>query len=120
MVYHLGGGTLQSDNPRKTYLNFRNNLMMLYKNLSGRSLFPVIFVRLLLDGVAASGWLVSGKTEMFKAVWSAHRDFFRKRRELKTSRHAVQNARRANPRFIYKGSIVFRYILGKKYFGNIL
>lgn len=120
VVRHLGGGTLAVNTPRKVYFNFRNNLMMLRKNLSGRSVFWVISARMVLDGVAALGWLVSGKVQFFKAVWQAHRDFFGRRHELKAARHAIQSSKVAKPSYIYRGSIVLRYIFGGKRFGNII
>lgn len=120
VVYHLGGGTLQANSPRKTFLNFRNNLMMLYKNLSAASLFWVIAARMILDGVAALGWLATGRSALFKSVWRAHRDFFRFRPGLKADRRRIQEGRSTSPRYIYKGSIVLRYIFGRKYFGKLL
>ncbi len=120
VVYHLGGGTLSQSTPHKTFLNFRNNLMMLYKNLSGRSLFWVLSARLILDGVAATGWLATGKVQLFKAVWQAHREFFRRRSELKVVRGKIQAAKKASPRYIYRRSIILRYICGNKTFGKLL
>ena len=53
-IFHIGGGTLPKNNPRKTYLNFRNNFFLLYKNLPANRLFPVFFTRLFLDGLAGN------------------------------------------------------------------
>lgn len=78
-VYHVGGATLKKENPRKTYLNFRNNLLMLYKNLPDSELHSVMRVRTLLDYVAAFAFLVKGDTADFKAVLQARRDFRRMR-----------------------------------------
>ncbi|MDR0954991.1 MAG: glycosyltransferase family 2 protein [Rikenellaceae bacterium] len=114
VVYHVGGGTLSADNPRKTYLNFRNNLFMLYKNLSQRSLHPVLALRLLLDGASALMFLLQGKPQLLRAVWHAHRDFFRQRKVLKIKRIAVKQTRIARPSGIYPGSIVWRYFTGRK------
>ena len=74
-VYHLGGGTLAAGNPHKTYLNFRNNLFMLYKNLPLKEGKKLIFKRKLLDGVAACLFLAKGSFGEVKSVWKAHRDF---------------------------------------------
>ena len=73
VVYHLGGGALSYDNPRKTYLNFRNNLLMIYKNRS----FPwgVLLIRFSLDYAAAAMFLVTGKKGSAKAVIEARRDY---------------------------------------------
>jgi len=72
-VYHLGGGSLSYDNPRKTYLNFRNNLVMIYKNSKYRWL--VLGVRFFLDYAAALLFLVQGKRGSAKAVYEARRDY---------------------------------------------
>jgi GT2 family glycosyltransferase len=76
-VYHVGGATLNKSNPRKTYLNFRNNLLMLYKNLPENELRHVMFVRALLDYVAAFKSLLSGDAAGCRAVLQARRDFLR-------------------------------------------
>lgn len=73
MVFHLGGGSLSYDNPRKTYLNFRNNLLMIYKNRR----FPwiVLTMRFFLDYAAALMFLCTGKSGSAKAVCTARRDY---------------------------------------------
>ena len=76
VVYHLGGGTLAYLDSRKTYLNFRNSLATLVKNLPVRRLLPVLLVRLLLDGVAAIKFLLSGKPRHFSAIFIAHLTFY--------------------------------------------
>lgn len=77
-VYHLGGATLQESNPRKTYLNFRNSLLLLYKNISGIGVYGLIFVRLCLDGLAAFRFLFQGKPAHFVAVGHAHFGFYKR------------------------------------------
>lgn len=119
-VYHLGGGTLASNNPRKTYLNFRNNLAMLYKNLSSASLWWVLIARMMLDGLSAMVYLITGKPKLFTAVFSAHIDFWKMLSSLRLKRRAIRLARKARPRQIYRGSIILRYTLGNKIFKNIM
>ena len=75
VVYHVGGATLKKENPRKTYLNFRNNLLMLYKNLPEAELDHVLSVRKVLDYLAAVSFLLKGERANFKAVLKARRDF---------------------------------------------
>jgi hypothetical protein len=75
-VYHLGGGTLSYDNPQKLYLNFRNNLWLLYKNLPGQQLFPILFVRMLLDAVAAIKLLTELNLNGIRSVLKAHFHFY--------------------------------------------
>ncbi len=71
VVYHLGGGTLGYENPRKTFLNFRNNLLMLYKNLPGSHRWWIMLVRLGMDYLAALQMLLTGQKENVKAVVKA-------------------------------------------------
>lgn len=70
-VYHVGGGSLNYSSPRKTYLNFRNNLLMLYKNLPSDRLWIVLFLRFLLDYLAAFQMLLTGQLDNFNAVLKA-------------------------------------------------
>ena len=72
-VYHLGGGSLNYGNPRKVYLNFRNNLLMIYKNSRWRCW--VLSVRFFLDYAAATMFLLTGKSEAAKAVCQARKDY---------------------------------------------
>ncbi len=74
-VYHVGGATLAKENPRKTFLNFRNNLLMLYKNLPEAELRGVMRVRALLDYVAALKFLLCGEVESARAILQARREF---------------------------------------------
>ena len=83
-VYHLGGGALSYDNPRKTYLNFRNNLLMIYKN--SRCRWSVLTIRFFLDYAAAMLFLVTGKTGSAKAVVEARKDY-RKMRKNYSIKH---------------------------------
>lgn len=74
-VYHVGGATLSAGNPKKTYLNFRNNLIMLYKNMPSKELNRIMPVRCVLDYVAAAKFAVAGDWEHAKAVLRARKDF---------------------------------------------
>lgn len=75
VVYHLGGATLDNAHPYKLYLNFRNNLLMMYKNLPVRERRRKLFVRRLYDTVALLRYLLTGKWACVKAIWDAHTDF---------------------------------------------
>lgn len=75
-VYHVGGATLQQGNPKKTYLNFRNSLLMLVKNLPKSQLLPVLFLRLCLDGLAGIQFLLKGKPKHTLAILKAHFAFY--------------------------------------------
>ncbi len=76
-VYHLGGSTLSNMNPQKTYLNFRNSLFSITKNLPRRKAFPIIFIRLLLDGVAGVRFVLQLKFNHCFAILRAHFSFYR-------------------------------------------
>lgn len=86
VVYHVGGATLNYSSPRKTFLNFRNNLLMLYKNLPQREIKSVMRVRSLLDYVAALKFLLTGCMGDFKAVINARREFKRIKSEYTAKR----------------------------------
>ena len=86
VVYHVGGATLNAGHPRKTFLNFRNNLLMLYKNLPSDKLRSVLFVRALLDYVAAAMFMLKGEWGSAKAVFRARREYRKLKREFRASR----------------------------------
>lgn len=75
VVYHVGGATLQVESPRKTFLNFRNNLLMLYKNLPQKELRGVLRIRFWLDYLAAAKFLLEGHPANAKAVYLARKEF---------------------------------------------
>lgn len=118
VVFHVGGATLSTESPRKTFLNFRNNLLMLYKNLPDEALKKVMRVRFWLDYLAAAKFLLSGHPANAKAVYKARKEFFAlqtvyapKRRENleKTTLHAIPE--------LLDGSLLFLfYLKGKKTF----
>jgi hypothetical protein len=93
VVYHLGGATLQKESPRKTFLNFRNNLLMLYKNLPEAELKPVMRVRTCLDYIAAFKYLLTGQVAHARAVLQARREYKALRIKYKTARQ--ENLQRA-------------------------
>lgn len=121
VVYHVGAASLTKENPRKTYLNFRNNLLMLYKNSRLRSLVLAFTVRLFLDVLAFFHLLVRGKFDNAKAIIQAHKDFFKMRSDFKYSRQ--ENLSKRVVGHIptkFRGSILWNYYLrGKKTYAAI-
>lgn len=120
-VYHLGGGSLSYDNPKKLYLNFRNNLWLLYKNLPTNQLFYILFIRMMLDGVAAFKLLAEFNFNGISSVLKAHYHFYRSLPALHRKRK--QSAPEGNID-ISSGrlakSIVFQfYVRNKKRFSEI-
>ena len=112
-VYHLGGATLSTDSPFKTMLNHRNNLAMLFRCASTGQRVLVAVVRPLLDLAAAMSYLVQGKPKSAKAVWQAWRDFLLWHTRLAKERKTIRADVKCEAP-IYHGSIVVRYMLGKK------
>ena len=119
-VYHLGGGTLTTDSPTKVFYNHRNNLAMLYKCASPVQRSVVAIVRPVLDSCAALSYLMQGRPDYVRAVGRAWRDFLRAHKALAAKRRAVRGAAKGKPRGIYCGSIVLRYLLGRRRFGKLL
>ena len=91
VVYHVGAATLKKENPRKTFLNFRNNLLMLYKNLPEKELSKVLFVRGLLDWVAIFVFLLKGELANARSVIQARKEFRRLRPAFEASRAECQS-----------------------------
>ena len=116
-VYHIGGGTLPTESWRKTYFNFRNNFMLLYKNLPRQYLPTVFIVRLILDGVAAWKFLFQAGVKDFCAVARAHVSFYRSLPSLRRKRKLL---RQKSMRMVYKRNIVFDYyFLRRKHFSQL-
>lgn len=84
VVYHLGGGSLPASNPKKTYLNFRNNLLMLHKNLPDNIRPKKLLVRRLLDAIAWAKFIMTFDFANAKAIIKAHRDFTKMRKNYST------------------------------------
>ena len=114
-VYHLGGATLSADSPFKTMLNHRNNLAMLYRCAPTSQRLLVAVVRPMLDFAAFLVYLLQGKSKSARAVFQAWRDFLRWHSRLSAERKTIRaNVKREAP--VYYGSIVLRYIFGRKTF----
>ena len=120
-VFHLGGGTLNKTNPHKTFLNFRNNLYLLYKNLPGDILFKRIFTRMVLDGIAAIKFLLSFEFGNFWAVFRAHINFYISIQKFKSKRNVnLKEMKIDKHSTIYNGSIVRDFFFRKKkYFSDL-
>jgi len=113
-VFHIGGGTLPKISWRKTYLNFRNNFFLLYKNLPADRLYKVFAVRLFLDGIAAFKFLFQAGFKDFWAVTRAHFSFYRSFRRTKLKRKETLQGSMKN---IYGRNIVIDYyLMGRRKF----
>lgn len=111
-VYHVGGGTLQKINPRKTYLNFRNNLIILHKNLPASGLYPVVFIRLCLDLMAWVKFLAAGRFRHALALNKAHWSYFLGLRRWNRKRKQIRPGKL--PATVYRKSIVYQYFIKQK------
>jgi GT2 family glycosyltransferase len=116
-VYHLGGGTLDYVNPRKDFLNFRNNLYMLAKNESFARLAWLIPLRLILDGIAGFKFLLDGKPKSTIAIIKAHMSFYVhlplviERRNFENELISKKRIHEENRSGRYNGSILWKYYM---------
>tara|TARA_R110002126_G_scaffold273172_2_gene417641 strand:+ start:623 stop:1624 length:1002 start_codon:yes stop_codon:yes gene_type:complete len=115
-VYHLGGSTLSNMNPKKTYLNFRNSLFSITKNLPRRKAFIIIFLRLLLDGIAALRFIWQLRFKHFFAILRAHLSFYRQFRKMYKKREKTNFLRK----YYLTKSIVWSYFVHRISNFNIL
>ena len=114
-VYHIGGATLKKSNPQKTFLNFRNSLFMLYKNLPKEDRFPIIFKRLCLDGLAGVKLFLSLQPLHTFAIIKAHFAYYGNLSKLKNKQ--IQNPK---SNYFYTDNIVFDFFLkAKKKFNQL-
>lgn len=109
VIFHVGGATLDSQNPQKTFLNFRNSLRVLVKNLPQRQLLGVILMRLLLDGIAGIQFLVKGKFDHTAAIIKAHFSFYMHFGKDYDKRTMFQQRR-----YFKLPSVVWAYFIRKK------
>ncbi len=107
-VYHLGGATL-APSPRKTFLNFRNSLFMLVKNLPKKQLISVLFMRLVFDGIAGIHFLLRGKPVHCSTIIKAHWHFYRAFRKM-----FVKRSKRSLSQYHSTKSVVIKYFIHKK------
>lgn len=113
-VYHLGGGTLKSNSPQKTYLNFRNNLGMLAKNLPAWIGFPIIFTRLCLDGITGIVFLFYEDFSHCWAVVESHFGFY------KRLPHFLKSRKAGKKNYFHRRFVPFQYfILKRKFYSDL-
>ena len=120
-VFHIGGGTLNVESPHKTYLNFRNNLLMLYKNLPAKALKKILFWRFVFDYAAALQLFITGKPQNAFSVFKARKDYKMMLPNFEEKRKEnILYSTTENPTEILPKSIVLNYYLrGKKTFSSL-
>ncbi|OED36216.1 glycosyl transferase family 2 [Flavobacteriaceae bacterium (ex Bugula neritina AB1)] len=115
-VYHLGGATLNTMNPKKTFLNFRNNLLMMVKNISGVQVWCIISIRLILDGIAGIKYIMDKKPSHCVAILRAHFSFYKNLPAFIKKRKKESNSKK----YYSILSVVWQYyILNKKHFKQL-
>lgn len=110
-VFHIGGGTLPKSSPFKTFLNFRNSLWLLTKNMPARYYFPLLPMRLGIDVAAALKFFFSGQFADALAVFKAHIAFFRHFREMRREAAVIPHKL---PSGVFKGSIAFSHFIRRR------
>ena len=114
-AYHLGGATLQQGSPQKLYLNYRNCLKMMYKNLPPKRLVPTLWIRMIMDGASAAVYLCKLQFKSFFAVFKAHLAFYASLPKLIAQRKILKKtAKKYYHNEIFNGSIVYRSIIKKQ------
>lgn len=109
-VYHVGGATLNSMNPKKTFYNFRNSLYSITKNLPKRKVFPLLLARLVLDGIAAIRFLFQLKFNHIVAIFKAHISFYKNFKKTFKKRKGIHSTQK----YYACNSIVWSYFILKK------
>ncbi len=121
VVYHVGGGTLPNNNPHKLFLNYRNNLYLLYKNLPQGSFRGILLFRMILDGASALMYLLQGKFSFFLAVPRAHFAFYTTLQKFRNKR--IENNKKrtvTHHNEIFQRSIIYSFFVRKvRKFSNL-
>ena len=116
-IYHVGGGTLPNNSPRKLYLNYRNSLYLLYKNLARNKFHRTIAVRLGIDWFTAFIYLARFDFNFFRAVFRAHRHFIEHLPKLRNKRKCIlEKSTVENVSDIYNRSIIYNFFVRRKRF----
>lgn len=112
-VYHIGAKTLAKEHPMKTYLNFRNNLLMIYKNAASATI--ILTLRILLDWLAAAQFLLQGRVANFTAVLRAQKDFFGMRKNFVSDRREnLQATVNKDIKCKLQGSVLWQYYIARR------
>ena len=109
-VYHVGGATLSNINPTKTFYNFRNSLLMLVKNIKSSKVWIILFIRLLMDGIAGLHFLIQGKWKHTLAIIKAHFSFYSLLPRYINKEYKI----RKEIKYYHIKSIVWNYFIRKK------
>ena len=115
-IYHVGGGTLPNNTPRKIFFNYRNNLFLLYKNLPSKNFLAVLLTRLFLDGISSLVYIAQFKISFFWSVMKAHFAFYCNLRTLMIKRRKFKSMEKVSQTGeIFPGGILVRFFMGKQH-----
>lgn len=122
VVYHVGGATLTEESPKKTFLNFRNNLLMLYKNLEEKEFNHIYRIRFILDYLAAIQMIAKGKFKNAKATHQAHMEFYKMKKNFnKARKDNLEKQITHNIASIFPKSILWQFFIkGHKTFSSLV
>ena len=113
VVYHVGGATLNESDPKKTYLNFRNSLLMLTKNVPKSKLLSTLIIRMILDGLAGIHFIAQGKFSHFMAILKAHFSYYEQIYKIVKQRNGIKS----NKYYRCKSIVYLYFIKNGKVFG---
>lgn len=118
-VFHVGGGTLPNNNPRKLYLNYRNNLFMLFKNLPLLKVYTIIPLRMVLDLASAVVYLLTKRKDFAKAVINAHTDYIKAIPNLKAKKALTPPQTKRHSQVLVPSILLNFFLLRKKTFSKL-
>ena len=118
-VFHVGGGALPNNNPQKLYLNYRNNLFLLYKNLPSKKRHWIVLFRMILDGASASIYLLRFSFSFFYAVLKAHIHFYLAIKTLKNKRKKLAHINDYHKEVLGTSIVKMFFIKKIKKFSNL-
>ena len=116
VIFHIGGGTLPHGNAKKVFLNYRNNLFLLYKNLPDKGRIKILGIRIIFDIISSKTFLIKGSFRSYFSIMKAHFSFFRNLKRYNNFRKTEKKfITSVSHKEIYPGSIVYDYFIKKKY-----
>jgi hypothetical protein len=115
-VYHVGGGTLSYNSPRKTFLNYRNNLCMIHKNFSGKSpLWVMITIRMILDQISILKFLLEWQPKNIIEIIKAHISYLTNIPSTQKKRKSIKKAPLYKMKGVLVHSLIWKFFVTKKY-----
>ena len=118
-VFHVGGATLNYNSPKKVFLNYRNNLIMLHKNFYGKyPLWILIAIRMILDQISAFRFIIEGNLKNIIAIQKAHINYFKQIGKVQKKRQSIKKIPFHKMKGVFKTSLIWQYFFKKNYYFN--